>query len=532
MNKSAPRRRIPRIRSLAALAALTVVVSACSVNDPEAPSSGKGGNGADSTFSVAVGIDPDTFDPAGQTTTTVQNMVDYMVETLTSVDDKGTVSGKLAESFDTSADGLTVTLKLRQGVTFHDGTPFNADAVVFNLKRITSPDVKVPLGSPYKVISNVTAVDENTVAITLSRPSPGFLSALSVTTAGMISPASIDTNGNSNTNYQKPVGTGPYVYGQYTAGENFSVTKYDKYWGKQPYYGSVNFRIVPEAATRESLLLSGQVNMIILPPVSDLQSLKDNKKVTTLVAPSDRSIFIALDFLDPKLSNKQTRQALNYAVDKNAIVKNVMFGAAEVMDAPMASSLAGYCKTGSYDYDPAKAKQMLADSGAAGATLDLLTPSGRYVQDAQAAEAIAGYLRAVGLTVNVSTSDFPSFLARVNAPHSDNTVDMHLLGWAPAYLDADFQMQMFRSANHPPKGLGTSFYTNPQVEQILAQADVELDQSKRADLYCDASKIIWDDAPWIFLWTQSFPIVYSSDVTGIGATPTEKFDAIYAHPGS
>jgi len=173
---------------------------------------------------------------------------------------------------------------------------------------------------------------------------------------------------------------------------------------------------------------------------------------------------------------------------------------------------------------------MLADAGAAGATLDLLTPSGRYVQDAQAAEAIAGYLRAVGLTVNVTTSDFPSFLARVNAPHSAKTVDMHLLGWAPAYLDADFQMQMFRQATHPPAGLATSFYTNPQVEQLLAKADVETNPGTREQLYCDASKIIWDDAPWIFLWTQSFPIVHSADVTGIGSTPTEKFDAIGAHP--
>lgn len=533
MNTTAPSHSTSRIRLLAAFAALGVLVSACTVSDPEAPSSGNGGKGgADAAFSIAVGIDPDTFDPAGQTTTTVQNMVDYMVETLTTVDDKGEVQGKLAETFKTSEDGLTVTLRLRKGVTFQDGTPFNADAVVFNLKRITSPDIKVPLGSPYKVISNVTALDENTVAITLTRPSPGFLSALSVTTAGMISPASVTANGNTNVKYQKPVGTGPYVFGEYIAGENFSVIRYADYWGKKPYYGTVNFRIVPEAATRESLLLSGQVDMIILPPVSDLKSLQSNKDVTTLVAPSDRTIFIAMNFQDPTLSNKQVRQALNYAVDKQAIVKNVLFGAGQVLDAPMAPSLFGYCKTGSYEYDPAKAKKMLADAGAAGAALDLLTPSGRYVQDAQAAEAIAGYLRDVGLTVNVSTSDFPSFLARVNAPNSENTVDMHLLGWAPAYLDADFQMQMFRKATHPPAGLATSFYTNPQVEQILAKADIELDQNVRAQLYCDASKIIWDDAPWIFLWTQSFPIVYSSDVTGIDSTPTEKFDAIYARPAS
>jgi len=522
------RRRTTRMRSFAAAAALGILLSACTVSDPEAPSSGSGESGG--TFSIAVGIDPDTLDPAGQTTTTVQNMVDYVVETLVTVDDDGTVKGKLADSFETSDDGLTVTLKLKQGVTFHDGTPFNAEAVKFNLERIKDPAVKVPLGAPFKVIDSVTAVDDNTVEVKLSKPSPGFLSALSVTTAGMISPASITAEGNTNEKYQHPVGTGPYTFDSYTAGESVTVQKYADYWGEEPYYDTVSFRIVPEAATRESLLLAGQVDMIILPPVSDLEALQNNKDVEVQVAPSDRSIYIALDNQDPVLSNPQVRQALNYAVDKQTIVDSVLFGAAEVMDAPMAPSLFGYCKTGSYDYDPDKARQMLADAGAAGAHLDLLTPSGRYVQDQQAAEAIAGYLRDVGLDVSVSTSDFPAFLARVNAPHSDQTVDAHLLGWAPPYLDAEFQMQMFRQATHPPAGLGTAFYTNPQVEQLLAQADVETDRDAREKEYCDASRIIWDDAPWIFLWTQSFPIVHSADVTGIGATPTEKFDAIYAKP--
>jgi peptide/nickel transport system substrate-binding protein len=522
------RRHTSRGRSLAAAAALALLVSACSVEDPEAPAAdGEGGGG---TFSIAVGIDPDTFDPAGQTTTTVQNIVDYVVETLVTVDDEGTVGPRLAETFETSEDGLTVTLGLVQGAQFHDGTPFDAEAVKFNLERIIDPALTVPLGSPFEVIQSVTAVDESTVEIALTRPSPGFLSALSVTTAAMISPASVEAEGNTNLNYQNPVGTGPYTFEDYTAGESVTVQKFADYWGEEPYYDTVAFRIVPEAATRESLLLAGQVDMIILPPVSDLEALQNNDDVEVLLAPSDRTIFIALDNNDPVLSDPQVRQALNYAVDKQAIVDSVLFGAAEVMDAPMAPSLFGYCETGSYDHDPDRARQMLADAGAAGATLDLLTPSGRYVQDAQAAEAVAGYLREVGLTVNVTTSDFPSFLARVNAPPSPETVDMHLLGWAPAYLDADFQMQMFRQATHPPAGLGTAFYTNPEVEQILAQADVETDPDTRERLYCDASEIIWEDAPWIFLWTQSFPIVHSTDVEGIGSTPTEKFDAIYARP--
>ncbi|WNV74219.1 ABC transporter substrate-binding protein [Geodermatophilus sp. DSM 44513] len=526
------RRRPSRARSLAAASALALLLGACTVSDPEAPATGGGGEGGGGTFSIAVGIDPDTFDPAGQTTTTVQNIVDYVVETLVVFDENDELVGNLAETFEISEDGRIVTLGLQDGVVFHDGTPFDAEAVKFNLERIIDPALTVPLGSPFEVIESVTPVDDTTVEIALSRPSPGFLSALSVTTAGMISPASVTAEGNTNLEYQRPVGTGPYTFGEYTAGESVTVQKFPDYWGEEPFYDTVVFRIVPEAATRESLLLSGQVDMMILPPVSDIEALQANEDVEVLLAESDRTIFIALDTNDPLLSDPQVRQALNHAVDKQAIVDNVLFGAAEVMDAPMAPSLFGYCQTGTYDYDPERARQLLAEAGAEGASLELLTPSGRYVQDQQAAEAIAGYLREVGLDVSVSTSDFPSFLARVNAAPSENTVDMHLLGWAPPFLDADFQMQMFRQATHPPAGLATSFYTNPQVEELLAQADVETDEARREQLYCDASQVIWDDAPWIFLWTQSFPIVWSADVTGISATPTEKFSAVYARPAS
>ncbi len=526
MNTSV-RRRTPRARTFAATAALSLLLAACTVSDPEAPA---GGDAGDATFSIAVGIDPDTFDPAGQTTTTVSNMVDYMVETLVRINDDNEIEGVLAESYEVSEDGLTITFDLREGVTFQDGTPFDADAVVYNFERITDPDLAVPQGAAFKAFSSATAVDEKTVEVTLTAPSPGFVSALSATVAGMISPTSVEADGNTYQDYTRPVGTGPYTFDEYTAGESITVQKYADYWGEEPFYDSVVFRVVPEAATRESLLLAGQVDMIILPPVSDLESLQQNDDVDVLLAESDRTIFIALDTTDPLMADPRVRQALNYAVDKQAIIDNVLFGAAEELNAPMAPSLFGYCETGTYDYDPDQARQLLQEAGATGASMELLTPSGRYVQDQQAAEAIAGYLREVGMDVTVTTSDFPSFLARVNAPVSENTPESHLLGWAPAYLDADFQMQMFRERTHPPSGLATSFYTNPQVEAYLAQADVEVDPGVREQLYCDASQIIWDEAPWIFLWTQSFPIVTASDITGVSATPVEKFDAVYARP--
>jgi len=293
----------------------------------------------------------------------------------------------------------------------------------------------------------------------------------------------------------------------------------------------VTFRIVPEATTRESLLLAGQVDLIFLPPVADLPALQRNKAVKVLLAPSDRTIFIAMNTQKPPLNDVRVRQALNYAVDKMAIINNVLFEAGIPMDAPMAPSLFGYCKVGAYEFDQAKARKLLAEAGiAAGTQIALIHPTGRYVQDKEATQAVAGYLREVGLEPQLQTMDWPSYISIVNAAAEKNTTQLHFLGWAPAFLDASQQMLQFLSTYAPPNGLATSFYANPQVDSWITTAESEADPTKRQQLYCQIAKQVWHDAPWLFLWVQHFPIVYSAKVTGIGSLPNEKFDAVYAEP--
>jgi peptide/nickel transport system substrate-binding protein len=490
-----------------------------------------GSGWAATTFRIAVGIDPDTLDPVQMTTTTVANMVDYVVEALLSIDRDGRLQPSLAERWEVSDDGLQYTFKLRPGVRFHDGTPFTAAAVKWNLQRLLDAEVRVPIRTPYTPMQQIEALDDTTLRIRLKHPSAPFLSALSWTTAGIVSPAAADQFGNDYKNYQHLVGTGPYGFKERRKGESLTVTRHAAYWGPKPFYDTVLFRIVPEAATRESLLLAGQVDLIILPPVADLPALERNPAVKVLLAPSDRTIFVAINTLKPPLDDVRVRQALNYAVDKAAIVKSVLFGAADVMDAPMAPSLFGYCRVGSYEYDPAKARQLLQEAGvAAGTRLQLLTPTGRYVQDFQAAQAIAGFLRDVGLQVDVQTMDWPSYIATINAPPDKNTTQLHLLGWAPAYLDAAQQMLQFLSTYAPPQGLATSFYKNAEVDQWIVAAEREVDPEKRKALYCQASQRVWQEAPWVFLWVQRFPIVYSAKVTDVSSLPNEKFYALYARP--
>ncbi|MGE3540995.1 MAG: ABC transporter substrate-binding protein [Candidatus Tectimicrobiota bacterium] len=481
-------------------------------------------------FRIAIGVDPDSLDPVQQTTTTVGNLVDYMVEPLTRLLPDGSIQPHLAESWTVSADGLQYTFTLRQGVRFHDHTPFDAAAVKWNFDRLKDPEVRVPGRAAYP-IAHTEVLDTATVRVTLKRPYVPFISALSSSAAGFLSPAAVTQHGNTYKNYTHIIGTGPYRFQERKKGEKVSLSKHAGYWGRQPHYEQVTFRIVPEATTRESLLLAGQVELIILPPIADLPALQRNKAVKVLLAPSDRTIFIGINTQKPGLNDVRVRQALNYAVDKQAIITNVLFGAAEPMDAPMAPSLFGYCKVGTYAFDQAKAKQLLTEAGIApGTPVSLVHPTGRYVQDREAAQALAGYLREVGLEPQLQTMDWPSYLSVVNAPLEQNTTQLHYLGWAPAFLDASQQMLQFLSSAAPPHGLATTFYKHPQVDAWITAAEEESDPEKRKDYFCQIARQVWQDAPWIFLWVQHFPIVHSARVTGIGSLPNEKFDALYAQP--
>lgn len=512
-----------RAAGIAATAVAAMVLAAACTTTGEP---GKEGG----TFTIAIGVDLDTVDPAQQTTTTVQNVIDYALETLTELDKEGKTTPGLATNWETSESGKELTLHLREGVKFQDGTPFDAEAVKFNLDRIRDPKIKVPIGGAFKVIENVEAVDKSTVRLDLKYPDPSLISNLAITTSAIISPTSATKGGNKYENIVKPVGTGPYAFKSFTKGDKAVFEKYDDYWGKKPYYDTVEFKIIPEGNSREAALRSGEADLIMNPPVTDLEALENDPKIEVLKAPSDRGIFVAFNNSKPPFNDVNVRRALNYAVDKKSIAKNVLFDTVDVMDSPLAASLTGHCRAGTYDYDPEKAKQLLADARVKNLSITFGTPSGRYLQDKQAAQAIAANLAEVGVDAKVRTTDWPSYLSAIR--EKNGPYDMHMLGWAPGALDAPTQFQMFQKAQWPPTGLASAFYTNESAESLIDAGNRELDEKKRYDLYCQAQKQIWDDAPWLFLWSQTLILAHSSDIEGVSYVPNEKFDTVYARPAS
>lgn len=489
------------------------------------------------TFRVAISADPDTLEPVGQTAGMAQAVVDAVVEPLVFLQPNGKVAPGLAESWEVSPDGKAYTFSLRGGVRFHDGSPLDAAAVQGSLARVLNPQMKVPVRAPFDqaLVESIAPRDARTLRIRLRTPFAPLLLKLAGTEMAIVSPAHAASFPDSWN--EAPVGTGPFRFGERRKGESVLLERFDGYWGRRPLFQSVQFRVVPEAATRESLLLAEQVELIVSPPLSDIPALQRNPTVKVLLTPSHRTAAVAMDLTLPggtPLAIKKVRQALNYGVDKESIIRTVLFGAATVMDAPMAPMLFGYTRAGPYGFDPSRAKRLLLEAGTPGLNLRFLHPAGPPVQDAQiaqaTAQAIAGSLRDVGVATELTTADFATYLATVNVPEDRGSFHMHLLTWTPGFLDASQQMLQFSKAQWPPRGLATSHYSNPRVEELLEAALPETDPQRRQELYAEAQRIVWDDAPWIFLWAQQFPVVHTTRVRGVVGLPTEKLSVAAAEP--
>jgi peptide/nickel transport system substrate-binding protein len=487
---------------------------------------------------LAIDQDPDTLDPAGQTDPTTSSIVEHLAETLVRLQPDGSIGPGLARSFTQSSDGKSYTFELRPDVQFHDGSQLDSEAAALSLRRFIDPRLRVSMRAPFDstLVDSIAPLDPLTLRVTLKDRSRLFLQKLASTELAIVSPTHARAFPDSFN--EEPVGTGPFRFKERRKGESVVVERFDRYWGKKPSAPLIQFRIAPEVATRESLLLANQVEVILRPPLSDLPALQKNTGLKVIESATARSTFVAMDLTLPggtPLAIKKVRQALNYAIDRDGIVRNVLFGAATALDAPMASTLVGYTRIGGYSYDPNRARQLLAEGGTPALQLRFMHPTGRSMEEAlaaQLAQAIAGNLHDVGVETELVGSDWASFLAAVNVPADKGTAHMHLFNWAPALLDASQQMTQFTRSAWPPAGLATSHYWNPKVELLVSEAAREPDEQTRLNQYAEAERIVWDDAPWIFLWSPSFVVVHSARLQGITTAPTEKFSVAYVESRS
>ncbi|MEN3009918.1 MAG: glutathione ABC transporter substrate-binding protein [Candidatus Bipolaricaulaceae bacterium] len=468
---------------------------------------------------IAFGTDPESLDPNKITSAPAGMVLTHIAETLLTMTEELEIAPLLAESWEFSEDGLSLTLYLRKGVKFHDGTPFNAEAVKANLERFRKASYRFLL---YPRVQRIEVVDEYTVRLHLDMPFAPLISHLSHNFVAMVSPKQIAELPEGQ-DIMAPIGTGPFKFDKWVRGEYVRIVRNDEYWGPKPYVDAVVFRVVPSDATRLVLLETGQVHAIMRVPPLDAPRVAATPGLEVVKVPSVRTIYIAFNYQKAPWTDRRVRQALNYAVDKEAIVKEVLGGAGGVSDAPIMPLIFGYSAQKPYEYDPEKAKKLLAEAGIPkGFKVTLYHPTGRYMMDAAIAEAVQAYLRNVGIEAELITMEWAAYLSFLFKPVQEATFDMFLLGWGTVTLDADYGLfSLFHTSQWAPAGQNRFFYSNPAVDALLEKARVTPDPEARKELYAEAIKLIWQDAPWIFLHYEVQINAQSTKVKGLIHHPRE-----------
>jgi ABC-type transport system substrate-binding protein len=477
---------------------------------------------------IGIGTDADTLNPQEQTTSLMINMCELLYDTLFYQNPEDKLEPRLATKVDVSKDGLTYTLHLRKDVKFSDGTPFDAKVMKLTVDRALDPKMSVPQRSQINMIKESKIVDDYTIELVLSYPFAPFTPTLSMFILSPISPAAIQKYGQDVR--QNPVGAGPYVLKEWVKGDRIVMTRNETYYGKKPTVEKLTFKIVPETATREAMLRSGQIDICYKPSPSNLAALKADPNIVVDMPLDSRTIFMGLNYQKGVTKNKLVRQAFNYAVDKDAIVKKILFDTAVKMEGPCSPIMFGYHKMQKqWDYNPDKAKQLLKEANFDfNQTVAMRTPQGRYLFDKQVSEYVQACLQEIGVKVELRTYDWPTYVAGLLKPIDQSELEVFLLGWGPMVLDADLALYgMFHSINNPPKGLGAAFYSSPEFDKAIEATRLEQDPNKRLELFKKAEEIVWDDCPWIWLHTEKFLIAYKSNIKGMEVTPKETFYPTY-----
>ncbi|MDR6866222.1 ABC-type transport system substrate-binding protein [Microbacterium resistens] len=428
----------------------------------------------------------------------------------------------LAESWETSADGLTWTFRLREGVTFHDGASFSSANVVDYFTRMLDPEYNLSAYSLWAPIASVAAVDANTVAITTKKPYAALLNTLAHGSA-LIPSIELVAAGEAKATLDA-VGTGAYELKTFEPGSTLVLAANEDYFGEKPQYETITYSYVGDASGRLAGLQAGQADVVGSVPVEQAKALESSPQTRVISFPGLQAFGIGMSQANPLLADPTVRQALNAAVDVDAIVKAVLRGFAEPLTSPLAARTNGHTDVGKPSYDKDKALSLLKEAGfqADGEgklskdgkpfTLRLRTPDGMYANDVLVAQAVQAQLADLGIDVEIQKVDKSTFWAGIKVAKSAVDYDLVLFGFNPSHGSGALQLDiMYRSnpTEDAVNGWNFTWYSNPEADALIDQAMTTVDVAAQQKAMDEAQKIVWDDAPYIWLYSPNILVGYN-----------------------
>jgi len=495
------------------------------------------------------------LDPADVTDGESIQRMDNIFEGLVEYEPGSTeVKPALATSWEFSDDGKEITFNLRKGVKFHDGTDFNADAVVFSFAR--QYDTNHPYhgygewaywGYMFSDIKEVVKIDDYKVKIILSNVNASIMTSLAMFTCNIVSPANAEKYGEDA--FKNPSGTGPFKFVEWVKDDHITLERNENYWRAPAKLDRVIFKVIPDASARLLSLEVGEVQGIEYPNPADFDRIRKNKDLVLMSEPGMNIGYMAMNtgygyvdankngIWDPEeklektpgyfepLTKKKVRQAINYAIDKASITKNIYLETASPAVNGMPPFMLGYNdQIKDYGYNPEKAKQLLAEAGYPNGfevTLHVMPVSRPYMFDPpKIGEAIQSYLAAVGIKVNFYQIDWGTYLQETEAGKHQ----MCLLGWTGDNGDPDNFLNVLYGANAGNIGAAGNyaFYMDKRNQELLSMALQTYDVDDRAKYYKEAQERIHEDAGWVYLAHARQSLVFRNNVKGYILHPTSR----------
>lgn len=494
-----------------------LVLSACS-GASESAQSGKAGGS--NTLTVAQNADAITLDPHKTNDHASANPMQQVYNTLVDLTPEMEVVPSLAESWE-QVDDLTWQFKLRQGVKFHNGEELKASDVKFTYDRLLDPSTASPGAFLLEQVSEVKVVDDYTVEIISKEPFAPLIYNLTHVATGILNEKAVTEAGAQYG--QKPVGTGPYKFVSWKKDSEILFEKYDDYFDGAPSVDKLVFRIIPESSTAVAELKTDGVDIMIDLPSQHISQFEKSDTVTVDRVPSFSVKYLSFNMQEKPFDDPKVRQAINYATDKEAIVKAAYQGTAVPATSPLAPGLNGFNDSlEGYPFNPEKAKELLAEAGYPDGFSSTLYISDADI-DTKLGTILQSQLKKVGIDLNLQVMEWGAFL-----DETAKGVPMFVLSWTTVTGDADNGMYaLFHSKNAGGPG-NRSFYKSETVDQLLDNGRKEIDPDKRLTYYQQAQETIVNDATWDFLAVSENIVGVNKRVKGFENMPTGtyKFEGI------
>jgi peptide/nickel transport system substrate-binding protein len=479
---------------------------------------------------VAVG-DPDTLDLQQTSQVASGNITGQIYEKLVYLDLDKTYKGLLAESWTVSPDNKVITFKLRQGIVFSDGSPFNAEAVKFTYERLQRVGSKASIYTAFQNVEKMEAPDDYTFIVRLKEPAAPFLHDLVANAAGILSPSAVKA---ANDKIDRvAVGTGAYKLKEWKVGQEIILERnpthkeFRAYLDNKgaPYIQEKRYKIVPEAATQLVALEAGELDAIALRP-QDIAKYEKDARFKIYDSYATGNVYLAFDAAKPPFDNPKLRQALAYPVNKDEIVQVVLEGkTGRRACCPIAESIQGYdpkLKEYELNYNPAKAKQLLDELGyKPGADGMRQTPDGKSFAPAiytttsetfgKVATLLQAQYKAVGINMQVKPMESAALLALT--PTKQHDLFLNSYNWnEPDMFTVFLSCDRLQSGNRAQ-------YCNQDLEKMIVAGRAELDQIKRMKIYFDAQKFVMEQAVWQPLYNAINKVAVSTKIKDVKQGP-------------